>query len=251
MSFRRVAIVTGAAQGIGRAIALRFAKDGMNVAVCDLPSKQPGLEAVVQDIQAHGRTAMALHADVAVEKDVSNMVDIVAGKLGGLDVMVANAGITIKKSFLETTLEDLDTMSSVNFKGVFLCYKAAARVMIAQNRGGRIIGASSVAGKMGLPELTAYCASKFAVRALTQTAAIEFGRFGITVNAYAPGLIDTPMMHNAVRRGLDVKSLGARAILARPGEPEEIANAVSFLASKESSFITGQTISVDGGAHFD
>ncbi|EPQ59854.1 NAD P-binding protein [Gloeophyllum trabeum ATCC 11539] len=209
MSLSRVATVTGAAQGFGRAIALRLARDGLNVAVSDIPAQQSELEAVAQDIKAQGRASMAVQADVRVEKDLNNMVETIADKPGGLDVMVANAGVTVAKPFLDTTLEDLDTMSSVNFKGVFLCYKAAARVMIAQNRGGRIIG---------LPELTAYCASKFAVRALTQTA----GESPSQDLGWVPHCL-----------------LGARAILARPGEPEEIANAVSFLASKESSFITG------------
>ncbi|KZT19771.1 NAD(P)-binding protein [Neolentinus lepideus HHB14362 ss-1] len=196
MAAKRIAIVTGAAQGIGRAIALRLARDGLNVAISDLSSKLSALEALSEDIRASGGQTMTVEADVSEEKDVNSLVTTVADKLGGLDVMVANAGIALFKPIVEMSMVEFDKIQSVNTRGLFMCYRAAARTMIEQKRGGRIIGASSLAGKKGLPAGSSYSASKFAVRGLTltsMTVACELGPYGITVNAYAPGAIDTPL----------------------------------------------------------
>ncbi|KAJ7220667.1 hypothetical protein GGX14DRAFT_431634 [Mycena pura] len=176
----------------------------------------------------------------------------VVERYGGLDVMVANAGIVRADTKLtELSAEEWDRVLNVNARGTFLCYKYAGIQMIKQGRGGRIIGASSVAGKQGQPLVGAYSASKFAVRGLTQSAAQEFGPHGITVNAYAPGAVDTPMsagLEDAVAKVEHFKNL---APLKRIGVPEDISNLVSFLASKESQFITGQSISINGGIFFD
>ncbi|KAF8836786.1 NAD(P)-binding protein [Paxillus ammoniavirescens] len=245
-----VALITGSAQGIGRGIALRLAKDGYDIALNDIPSKYDQLRTVADDIVKSGRKALVLPADVTVDEQVKGMVQEVAKELGGLDIMIANAGVA--------GLRDWDRIMAVNARGTFLCYKYAAEQMIKQGRGGRIIGASSLMGKTGSPSLSAYCASKFAVRGLTQAAALELGRHGITVNAYAPGHIETPLsagLMDADGKLLCSDEEFAAQIMnqsdARPiksiGQPEDIASVVSYLVSKEAHFITGQTISVDGG----
>ncbi|KAF4615564.1 hypothetical protein D9613_013004 [Agrocybe pediades] len=177
----RVAVVTGASRGIGRAIALRLARDGYNIALNDLPSTTSGLDEVREAIAAQGR-----------------QVFVSAGDIGQEETMVANAGIAIIKPILETSVEDWDKTSNVNSRGVFLCYKLAAEQMIKQGRGGRIIGASSVAGKKGMPYVASYSATKFSVRGLTHAAAQEWAKHGINVNAYAPGPIETDMLQYAI-----------------------------------------------------
>jgi len=251
---RGIALVTGAGGGIGRAIALRLADDGFDVAVSDLGSAS-GLASLKSAIIDKGRRAFVSNTDVSNEAEVQDMTKSVVDHMGGLDVMVANAGICIAKPFIETTIGEWDKIFAVNGRGVFLCYKYAAQQMIAQGRGGRIIGASSVAGKQGEGFLAAYSATKFAVRGLTQATARELGKHGITVNAYAPGVIDTPML-----KYLGDASGGADAfyakeadatVVGRVGTPEDIAGLVSYLASKEASFITGQSVSLNGGRYFD
>jgi len=249
-----VAIVTGAAQGIGRSIALRLASDGFEVGLNDLESKKEQLLEVSQEILAKGRRTVTIFTDVSVEADVKTMVDTVVKELGGLDVMVANAGIVKLDGVVDASLEDWESVFAVNTRGVFLCYKYAAKQMIAQGRGGRIIGASSMAGKRGLSVGVAYSASKFAVRGLTQSAALELGPHRITVNSYAPGAINTPMTNGTHIRGQSeaeqtetLKQLVALASVGYIGQPEDVASVVSYLASKEAHFITGQSISVDGG----
>ncbi|KAJ6551140.1 acetoin reductase family protein [Mycena capillaripes] len=275
---KRVALVTGAARGIGKAIALRLASDGFSVAVNDVPNNAATLSQVVQEIKDLDVEALACIADVSIEDEVRNMIDQVIAHFptGRLDVMVANAGIVKWNSLVDTTAADWDTVMTVNACGTFLCYKYAAIQMIRQGCGGRIIGAASVCGKKGtcgcppglhayakvpgLPSLGAYCASKFAIRGLTQAAAMELGAHGITVNAYAPGGIDTAMLGvlasgNAAVSGRTpedyFQALKARTPMGCIGEPSDVANVVSFLASKESQFITGQSISVNGGTYFD
>ncbi|KAJ6551115.1 NAD-binding protein [Mycena capillaripes] len=248
MSSKGVALVTGAAQGIGKSIALRLAEDGYDVAVNDIPSNSELLDAVVAEVQAKGRKGVKRVADVSQDEQVKGMVEQVVEELGGLDVMIANAGVLHKLvPITELTADEWDRIMNINGRGPFLCYKYAGIQMIKQGRGGRIIGASSLAGKQGQANAAAYSASKFAVRGLTQAAAMEFGAHGITVNAYAPGAIDTPMI--AVLRDT----------VEQYSVPADIANLVSFLASKESQFITvltkmsrsGQTISINGGVFFD
>ncbi|KAJ7444597.1 hypothetical protein B0H11DRAFT_1747351 [Mycena galericulata] len=255
MSSKGIALVTGAAQGLGKAIALRLADDGFDVAVNDIPSNATNLSQVRNDIQAKGRASSVHIADVSVEDQVKKMFKEVAATHGGLDVMVANAGVALWRSIVDTTVEEWDRVMTINGRGTFLCYKYAGMQMASQGRGGRIIGASSLAGKTGAPRLGAYCASKFAVRGLTQAAALEFGRHNITVNAYAPGAIDseneTGLAHLKFRVKSSQTELKFRQILSSlPFKAErkiqhycstatDISNLVSFLASKESQFITG------------
>ncbi|KAI3616720.1 NAD(P)-bindingprotein [Moniliophthora roreri] len=252
-----VALITGSSQGIGRAIALRLAQDGFDIVLNDLPVQKEALEAVSNEITTLGlgrKTFIAI-CDVSAEEAVEKMVDDAVKALGSLDVMVANAGIAMGKSILSTS--DWDRVFAINARGIFLCYKYAGKQMIKQGKGGRIIGASSFTGKQALPLASAYSSSKFAVRGLTQSAAQEFAQYDITVNAYAPGIISQTGMSQSASAdpGLaaTVEAFLGRVSgpLATKGTPVEIASIVSYLASAEAHYITGQTISVNGGAFFD
>ncbi|KAJ7054197.1 NAD(P)-binding protein [Mycena amicta] len=260
MISKGVALVTGAGQGIGKAIALRLAKDGFNVGVNDIQANSQKLDALVEEIKAKGRAASAHIADVSNESQVQAMISDVVQVHKGLDVMVANAGVCKIIKLVDTSLKDWNFIMDVNVTGVFLCLKYAGLHMIAQGRGGRIIAASSLAGKQGSSTTTAYSTSKFAVRGLVQSAANEFGPHGITVNAYAPGAIETDMLNEmdvssagslkpTITAASATKSIGL-VYLAPPDHwsvdfrrtPEDIAGLVSYIASKESSFITGQSV---------
>ncbi|KAF8992175.1 acetoin reductase family protein [Cyathus striatus] len=248
-----IAFVTGAAHGIGRAIARRLASDGYNVALNDLQRHQSDLDAVVKNIQETGRKSIGLIGDVSSEQDVERMVKQVVEELGGLDVMVANAGISMSKALSETTVEQWDRMFSVNVRGTFLCFKYAAAQMIAQGRGGNILAACSVSGKQGSARAGLYCSTKFAIRGLVQSAAMEYAPHKIRVNGYAPGVIQTEMLdcldEQAVKeQGMEPgkwKKLGFLYIThfsfstRRNGTAEEVAGLASFLVSKDAGFITG------------
>jgi acetoin reductase-like protein len=253
------AIVTGASQGIGRAIALRLADDGFDIALNDIATKSTGLETVASDISGKGRRTIIVPADVSVEDEVRGMIATTVRVLGGVDVMVANAGIITFGNVLDVDVESFDATFSVNVRGTLLCYKYAARQMIEQGRGGRIIGASSVFGKRSSKDFIAYSSSKFAVRGLTQAAAIELGHHGITVNCYAPGPIQTEMLRTLreqrerweAEQGYDPGSIQrGQTTVGYEGVPNDIASIVSYLVSKEAHFITGQSVSVDGGLFF-
>jgi NAD(P)-dependent dehydrogenase (short-subunit alcohol dehydrogenase family) len=259
----KVAIITGASQGIGKAIALRLAKDGFDIGLNDIPAKLDALQTLAREIEALGRKTHLCPCDVSEEKEVKEMISSVVSTLNGLDVMVANAGINIGNpetgiaSLTESSVESWDKIMAVNARGVFLCYKYAAQQMIAQGsaRGGRIIGASSVYGKRGNKFATAYSASKFAVRGLTQSAAEELGPHKITVNAYAPGYVDTELTMKSGMPSLkegEYLELGAKeSVLGYNAVPDDMAGLVSYIASKEAHFVTGQTISINGGLFFD
>ncbi|KAH7925245.1 NAD(P)-binding protein [Leucogyrophana mollusca] len=246
--FKGIALVTGAAHGIGRAIALRLANDGFHIALNDIPSKKALLDDIAQTVGDKGGRAFAICADVGEEEQVKEMVHGTVKTLGGLDVMVANAGIARVNSLTGTPADVWDKVLRVNARGVYLCYRFAALQMIAQGRGGRIIGASSVAGKRGYIGLGAYSASKFAAGG-----ALELGKHGITVNSYAPGIINTPIWESTFVPSDYTsfeeeknKYVGDTAV-GHVGEPEDIASLVSYLASKEARYVTGQCFSADGG----
>ncbi|KAF9459221.1 NAD(P)-binding protein [Collybia nuda] len=241
-----VAIVTGAAQGIGRAIALRLALDGFNVGVNDIISQQDKLESLSAEIRALGREACIVPADVSDEVSVEKMIKDVVSNLGGVDVMVSNAGICELSPIVNTTSQQWDKHQNVNLRGTFLCFKYAAIQMIEQGRGGSIIGGSSLAGFSGIPMGSAYAASKAGMRTLTHTAAREWGRNKITVNSYAPGMFAAKFLLRlllpdvshylliiSTRQQKNVSAMGEN------GAPEDIAGLVSFLASKDARFITG------------
>ncbi|KAF7369230.1 NAD(P)-binding protein [Mycena venus] len=255
MASKGTALVTGAARGIGRVIALRLADDGFAVVVNDISDKSEDLAGLVDEIKAKGRASSSHIADVSLDDEVRGMVDEVVNKYGRLDVMVANAGVASYNPMPQMTADQWDRIMNVNARGVFLCYKYAGIQMVKQGDGGRIIGSSSVLGKRGSPFNPAYTASKFAVRGLTQAAALEFGAHAITVNAVAPGAIDTEILPNVMPadtpREVLIGALQQQSPLNTVGSPTDVANLVSFIASKESQFITGQTISVNGGTYFD
>ncbi|CAE6469615.1 unnamed protein product [Rhizoctonia solani] len=245
----RVAIITGAAQGIGEAVAYRFAYDGIDVALADLPNKKDTLQQIIKKIEAKNGKAIAITCDVSKEEEVENMVKKTVDTFGSLDIMIANAGIMTRASLLELSDTALDQLIGVNLKGALYCYRAAAVHMIRQGRGGRIIGASSIAGIQGMVDSAGYCVSKFGIRALTQTAALEWGEHKITVNAYAPGFIDTPLMAESGggSHGENFLPLLSNCGLKRLGEPEVVAAFIAFLASESASYVTGQTLGVNGG----
>ncbi|KAL6303293.1 NAD-P-binding protein [Sparassis latifolia] len=248
----RIAVVTGAAQGMGESIALRLAEDGLDVVVNDLPTKSEQLKAVVKRIEAKGRRAIAVPGDVSSEEYVKALVGKTVETFGSLDVMVANAGVMVSKPMLETTSEDIDLVCSVNGKGLFWCFKYAALQMIKQGRGGRIIGASAGDGKRAAANMGAYSGSKFAARGIIQSCASEWAKHKITVNGYAPGVILTPMTLHAddANNGGSVstaKKFAGTPLDVPQTEPTVIASFVSYLAKPESFFITGQCINVDGG----
>ena len=254
----RSALVTGAARGLGRAIAERLAADGLGVSVADLPSSKDQVDAVVAGLGGP-EVALGLAVDVTDAESVDTAVTAHVQHFGGLDVMVANAGIAVTAPLLETTAEQWQLAMDVNLKGVFHCYQSAARQMVAQGRGGRLIGAASVAAHRGGKWQGAYSASKFAVRGLSQSVAQELASHQITVNVYSPGVVHTPMWEGidaemARRRGSqlgsEIAGMVAGIPLGRLGIPDDVAGVVSFLASPDASYITGQSIVVDGGMWF-
>lgn len=250
----RTAVVTGAGTGIGRAIAHQLHEDGYAVAINDIG--QAGADAVAAEIGEKGGKAVAIAGDVSDPEFVEAMVREAVERLGPLGVMVANAGINTIKPFLEFTEQDLEKIFRINVFGVFYCVQSAARQMIAQGSGGKIINAASAGGKRGYELLGAYSATKFATVSITQTAALEFAKHGITVNSYCPGAIDTGMWEmidetiggiNNVARGETLKARVAKIPLGRVGYPTDVARLVSFLASEKSDYMTGQSLVVDGG----
>jgi meso-butanediol dehydrogenase/(S,S)-butanediol dehydrogenase/diacetyl reductase len=254
-----VAHVTGAARGIGKSIALRLARDGHNVAVSDLPSMEKELEDTRKQIESSGVSSISLYGDISQPRSVKKLVEDTASGLGSLDIMVANAGIAQTKALLDVSPEEYDKVHAVNGRGVFLCYTEAARWMIKQGTGGKIIGACSIAGHKGFPLLGVYCSSKFAVRALTQSAAQEWAPHGITVNAYCPGIVDTQMWVevdrdlgaiNKVGKGESMKAMAQGIALGRVSTGEDVAGMVSWLAGPDSAYMTGQSLLIDGGMLF-
>ncbi|MGI6879882.1 acetoin reductase [Microbacterium sp. gxy059] len=256
MSESKVALVTGAGQGIGRGIALKLASDGFDVVVADLAVQEEKAEGVVNEIEALGRRAIFVAADVSRKADVEAAVAAAVDQLGGFDVIVNNAGIAQVKPILDVTEEDLNRILQVNVNSVVFGIQAASASFIERGVKGRIISAASIASIQGFPILGAYSASKFAVRGLTQVAAQELAPHGITVNAYAPGIVGTGMWElidaelskiNGKPLGQNLKENVDSISLGRIETPEDVAGVVSFFASENSGYVTGQVLLVDGG----
>jgi|WP_308743400.1 3-oxoacyl-[acyl-carrier protein] reductase len=239
----KVALVTGASRGIGRAIALTLAGYGAIVIINYCGSKEKA-EEIVNQIKENGGTAIAYQADVADFEAVKTMFSDITKEYERIDILVNNAGITKDNLILKMSEEEFDAVINTNLKGVFNCLKQASRIMLKQKEG-RIINISSISGVVGNPGQVNYCAAKAGVIGITKSLAKELGSRGITVNAVAPGYINTDM--TAVLKD-DLKEKVTELIpLKRLGEVEDIAETVAFLASDKASYITGQTIQVDGG----
>jgi 3-oxoacyl-[acyl-carrier protein] reductase len=240
----KVALVTGGAQGIGRAIALLLAQKGADIVVSDINLEKA--EGTAKEIEAIGRRAMAIRTDVANTNDVEHMVQAVLEKFGQIDILVNNAGIARDKLILRMTEEDWDAVLNVNLKGTFNCTKAVIRHMSKQRKG-KIVNIASVVGEMGNAGQANYSASKAGVIGFTKTMAREFAQRGINVNAIAPGYIETPMTDVLPEK---TKAELRRMIpMERLGRPEDVAEAVLFLVSEVSSYITGQVLNVNGGIY--
>jgi 3-oxoacyl-[acyl-carrier protein] reductase len=240
----KITLVTGAAQGIGREIALALAADGADVAICDV--NLDAAQKTSADIEAAGRKSLALKANVAVSAEVTAMIDQVVEKFGRIDILVNNAGITRDGLILRMKDEDWDLVLSINLKGSFLCAKAALKHMTKQ-RGGTIINIASIVGAMGNAGQANYVASKAGLIGLTKTIAREYANRGITANAVAPGFIETAMtqaLPENVRQ-----ELAKQIPMGKLGTPADVANAVRFLASPWASYITGQVVHVNGGMY--
>lgn len=238
----RVAIVTGAGRGIGRAIALKLAGMGATVVVSDILEKEAG--AVAGEIKAGGGRGLAVVADVSSSADVARLVEETLSAFGKIDILVNNAGIARDQLLLRMSEEDWDKVIDVDLKSVFLCTKAVLRHML-KARWGRVISLSSIAGLVGNPGQANYSSAKAGIIGFTRTAAREVGSHGITVNAVAPGFIETDMtsrMKEELRQ--EIKK---HIPLDRFGTPQDVAEAVAFLASEEAGYITGQVLSINGG----
>ncbi|HEY8446792.1 MAG TPA: L-iditol 2-dehydrogenase [Thermomicrobiales bacterium] len=250
----KVAIVTGGAQGIGRAICLRYAKEGAKVVVADL--KLEGAQAVADEIHAAGGQAVAVAVDVRDQSQVQKMVDTAVETFGGVDILVNNAGVGKIIPFFETTEQDWDFIFDVNCKGLLWCSQAAARRMIEQGRGGKIINLASQAGRRGEAHVLAYCASKACVISMTQSMALALAPHKINVNAIAPGIVDTPFWEEVDRQfakilgwevGEPKRRFSEQIPIGRIEQPEDVAGAAVFLASSDADYITQQCLNVDGG----
>jgi 3-oxoacyl-[acyl-carrier protein] reductase/meso-butanediol dehydrogenase/(S,S)-butanediol dehydrogenase/diacetyl reductase len=265
----KVALVTGAAgeRGIGRAIAVRLATEGASVAINDV-SDEPrgtwgGLAAVAAEIEATGASALRLTGSIADAADVQRLVDTTVDGFGRLDILVNNAGAPAgadRRPIVELEESEWTRVHDVNARGTFLMCKAGGRHMIDRGGGGRIVNVASLAGRIGIPRYGAYCASKFAIVGLTQALAHELGPHGVTVNAICPGLTDTERlagMASGLRpEGTSVEAYRQELVeqnvaitpLGRIAQPEDVARTAVFLASDEAGFLTGQSVSVSGGA---
>ena len=242
----KVALVTGGDQGIGRAIALRLAKAGADIVVV-YRSHETEAHDVVRAIQAGGRRGLAVQADIGKVADARRAVSDSVATFARLDILVNNAGIEKNAPFWEVSEEDYDAVMNVNVKGLFFMSQAVVQHLRDMRYKGKIINISSVHEDLSFPHFTPYCASKGGVRMITRNLAIELAPFGITVNSVAPGAIKTPINRALLADREKLNALLSNIPLARMGEPEEVAGAVSFLASPDADYITGASLVIDGG----
>lgn len=239
----RIAVVTGGGSGIGRATSLRIARNGVAVAVWDLSAE--GAEETCRQIAAEGGTSLACVGDAASREGVAASLARTHTELGPVTILVNNAAITAMSPFLDIAEADLDRMLAINLKGPILCTQAILPDMLAAGWG-RIVNISSSSTLIGSPYMVAYVASKGGINGFTKSLAMEFAEKGITVNTVPPGYVDTPMLRSTVRQ---FDASVAASPMKRAGNPAEVAAACAFLVSEEASYITGQTINVNGGRY--
>jgi glucose 1-dehydrogenase len=242
----RKALVTGSSKGIGRGIAIRLAQEGADV-VINYNSDPRGAEEALAEVQALGRRGAILRANLGTVGEVRDLVSQSAEALGGLDVLVNNAGIEKHAAFWDVTESDFDAVLDVNLKGVFFATQAFVQHCRAAARPGKIINISSVHEELAFPNFAAYCASKGGVRMLTRTLAVELGPLGITINSIAPGAIETPINTKLLNDPVKLQSLKRQIPLGRLGKPADVAGLAVYLASADSDYVTGTTYLIDGG----
>ncbi len=256
----KVIIITGAAQGMGRAIGHKLVEEGGRVLFGDL-NQEGAEEAARYAADKFGGEAMSFEVDVTKRNQVKAMIATAVDRWGRLDVMFNNAGVNRPQHFLETTEDNWNFIMNVNALGVLIGIQEAAKQMIAQGRlgelAGKIINTASIAGRQGYDNVAPYCASKFAVVSLTQSAARDLAKHKVTVTAFAPGVVDTPLWETldeqlmelgvSERRGQAMQDFSANILMGRPATPADIVGTTTFLASSDSDYMTGQVVMIDGG----
>jgi 2-deoxy-D-gluconate 3-dehydrogenase len=242
----KVALVTGAARGIGRALAIGLAKAGADVAVTDLEDCLQGAHETAQEIQTLGKRVLVDALDVSVIKSIERAVAETIEEFGHIDILVNNAGVIVRKAAFEFSDEDWNRVIAVNLTGVFFCSQIVGKQM-AERGGGRIVNVCSINGLLGMKERVSYCASKAGVLGLTKVLASEWAQHNINVNAIAPTFVVTPLTENLFKDDSFCQELMQRQFIKRAGQPEDLVGAVVFLTSDAASFITGTTLPVDAG----
>jgi glucose 1-dehydrogenase len=239
------AVVTGSGSGIGRAVAIRFAREGADVVVNDI--NESTANETRASIESIGRRSAVILADVGIPADTERLINETTRHFGGLDILVNNAGVCPEAPFNDVTVADYDRVLNTNLKGSFFATQAFARYLVKAGRPGKIIQISSVHEDLPLPGSAAYCASKGGLRMLTRNLAVELGRYGITVNAIAPGAIATPGNNALLEDRPRLEALLKQIPLGRLGTPEDVAGLAAFLASADADYVTGSTYFIDGG----
>jgi len=245
----KVALVTGSARGIGRAIAVRLASEGANVVINDLREDEQSAETMKQ-VLATGSKALFVQADISQVASMPGLIERCISEFGQLDILVNNAGVEIHAPFLEVTEKQYNIVMDVNLKGMFFLSQAFAQYLVKSKRGGVIVNNSSVHEELPFPNFTAYCASKGGMQMVMRNLAVELAPFNIRINNVAPGAIKTPINSTLLSKPELLTSLQNNISLGKLGEPEDVAAVVAFLASNDAKYVTGSTYYVDGGLTF-